>query len=299
MTPRSPRGEPDGILTSASPFRSCSATAGCPTVPPCAGIRSRSCSRSGDDLPAVLAELRERGVQRVFIEGGPTIASAFLRDRPRRRGARLRRAGADRRRTSARARRHRRVDRSTSARRLDVAAVESLGDDLLIIATSRSSARHRPQNLEGRRLMFTGIVEEIGAVTAVEPSGDGVRLTVRAPEGRVGCRARRLHLGQRRVPDRRRSRRRLVHRRRHEADARHVDARRRRSRPRGQPRAGDRRARPARRAHRAGPHRRNRRAARGAPRRRVARPADRAPGRTSRRSSSTRARSRSTGSRSP
>jgi riboflavin synthase len=30
--------------------------------------------------------------------------------------------------------------------------------------------------------MFTGIVEEIGAITAVEPSGDGVRLTVRAPK---------------------------------------------------------------------------------------------------------------------
>lgn len=29
--------------------------------------------------------------------------------------------------------------------------------------------------------MFTGIVEEVGEVTAVEPSGDGVRLTVRAP----------------------------------------------------------------------------------------------------------------------
>lgn len=29
--------------------------------------------------------------------------------------------------------------------------------------------------------MFTGIVEELGSVTAVEPSGDGVRLTVRAP----------------------------------------------------------------------------------------------------------------------
>lgn len=29
--------------------------------------------------------------------------------------------------------------------------------------------------------MFTGIVEEIGTVTAVQPSGDGVRLTVRAP----------------------------------------------------------------------------------------------------------------------
>jgi riboflavin synthase len=30
--------------------------------------------------------------------------------------------------------------------------------------------------------MFTGIVEEIGAVIAVEPSGDGVRLTVQAPK---------------------------------------------------------------------------------------------------------------------
>jgi riboflavin synthase len=30
--------------------------------------------------------------------------------------------------------------------------------------------------------MFTGIVEEVGAVTAVEPSGDGVRLTVLAPK---------------------------------------------------------------------------------------------------------------------
>jgi len=29
--------------------------------------------------------------------------------------------------------------------------------------------------------MFTGIIEEIGEITAVEPSGDGVRLTVRAP----------------------------------------------------------------------------------------------------------------------
>lgn len=30
------------------------------------------------DLPAVLADLRDRGVQRVFVEGGPTLASAFL-----------------------------------------------------------------------------------------------------------------------------------------------------------------------------------------------------------------------------
>lgn len=30
--------------------------------------------------------------------------------------------------------------------------------------------------------MFTGIVEEIGRITAVEPSGDGVRVTVRGPK---------------------------------------------------------------------------------------------------------------------
>jgi diaminohydroxyphosphoribosylaminopyrimidine deaminase/5-amino-6-(5-phosphoribosylamino)uracil reductase len=33
----------------------------------------------GDDLFAMLADLRERGVHRVFVEGGPTIASAFIR----------------------------------------------------------------------------------------------------------------------------------------------------------------------------------------------------------------------------
>lgn len=34
----------------------------------------------GRDLRALLAELGDAGVQRVFVEGGPTIASAFLRD---------------------------------------------------------------------------------------------------------------------------------------------------------------------------------------------------------------------------
>jgi len=33
----------------------------------------------GDDLYAMLADLRARGVHRVFVEGGPTIASAFVR----------------------------------------------------------------------------------------------------------------------------------------------------------------------------------------------------------------------------
>ena len=30
--------------------------------------------------------------------------------------------------------------------------------------------------------MFTGLVEEIGRVTAVEPSGDGIRVTIHAPQ---------------------------------------------------------------------------------------------------------------------
>jgi diaminohydroxyphosphoribosylaminopyrimidine deaminase/5-amino-6-(5-phosphoribosylamino)uracil reductase len=30
------------------------------------------------DLAAVLTDLRDRGIQRVFVEGGPTLASAFL-----------------------------------------------------------------------------------------------------------------------------------------------------------------------------------------------------------------------------
>ncbi len=34
----------------------------------------------GRDLRAMLADLREQGVHRVFVEGGPTIASAFLRE---------------------------------------------------------------------------------------------------------------------------------------------------------------------------------------------------------------------------
>ena len=29
--------------------------------------------------------------------------------------------------------------------------------------------------------MFTGIIEEVGEITAITPSGDGWRLTVRAP----------------------------------------------------------------------------------------------------------------------
>ena len=93
--------------------------------------------RSGADLTAVLNELRDRGVQRVFIEGGPTIASAFLRDdlvdevlayiAPTLIGY-----GADG--ADQPALRRLGVDTIAQQRRLAVASVESLGDDLLIVA---------------------------------------------------------------------------------------------------------------------------------------------------------------------
>ena len=52
--------------------------------------------------------------------------------------------------------------------------------------------------------MFTGIVEELGTVEAVEDQGDAVRLTVRAADRARGRRAGRLDRRQRLLPDRRR-----------------------------------------------------------------------------------------------
>lgn len=93
----------------------------------------------GDDLDAVLADLRERGIQRVFVEGGPTIASAFLRaglvDEVLVYLAPVL-LGGDRLALTD-------IGVSTigEARRLDVASVEALGDDLLVVAAPRVDAR--------------------------------------------------------------------------------------------------------------------------------------------------------------
>lgn len=84
------------------------------------------------DLDAALADLRERGVHRVFVEGGPTIASAFLRAGIADEmlvylapvllgGSRLALTDLG-------------VPSIDDARRLDVARIERLGDDLLIVA---------------------------------------------------------------------------------------------------------------------------------------------------------------------
>jgi diaminohydroxyphosphoribosylaminopyrimidine deaminase/5-amino-6-(5-phosphoribosylamino)uracil reductase len=87
------------------------------------------------DLDAVLAELGARGVQRVFVEGGPTIASAFLRhglaDEVLAYIAPVL-IGGDRLAVGDIG-----VDTLTDAQRLDVASVERLGDDLLVVAVRR------------------------------------------------------------------------------------------------------------------------------------------------------------------
>ncbi|MBN9178702.1 MAG: bifunctional diaminohydroxyphosphoribosylaminopyrimidine deaminase/5-amino-6-(5-phosphoribosylamino)uracil reductase RibD [Microbacterium sp.] len=86
----------------------------------------------GDDLPDLLGRLRELGIQRVFVEGGPTLASAFLR-------AGLvdevlvyvapTLLGGDRLATGDLG-----VATIGAQRRLRVDATELLGDDLLIVA---------------------------------------------------------------------------------------------------------------------------------------------------------------------
>jgi len=140
--------EPDGTLYERQPVP---VVLGDRWVPDGASVRRHPhpfLSRSGGDLSAVLAELRERGVQRVFIEGGPTIASAFLREdlvdevlayvAPTLIGY-----GADG--TDRPALRRLGVDTIDQQRRLDVAAVQSLGDDLLIIANPRRASRQESE----------------------------------------------------------------------------------------------------------------------------------------------------------
>jgi diaminohydroxyphosphoribosylaminopyrimidine deaminase / 5-amino-6-(5-phosphoribosylamino)uracil reductase len=102
--------------------------------------------RDGDDLAGLLDDLRAEGVQHVFVEGGPTIASAFLRAgladevltyiAPTLLGSGV--GGADHP-----ALRTLGVETISQQRRLEVVAVERLGDDLLVVsrpATSEGAA---------------------------------------------------------------------------------------------------------------------------------------------------------------
>lgn len=102
--------------------------------------------RDGENLPAVLTELRELGVQRVFVEGGPTIASAFVREglvdelltyiAPTLIGYGV--DGSD-----LPALRSLGVESIDGQRRLEIESVERIGDDLLIV--SRPTSRRAPE----------------------------------------------------------------------------------------------------------------------------------------------------------
>ncbi|HEX5859808.1 MAG TPA: bifunctional diaminohydroxyphosphoribosylaminopyrimidine deaminase/5-amino-6-(5-phosphoribosylamino)uracil reductase RibD [Microbacterium sp.] len=91
------------------------------------------------DVAAVLADLHGRGIQRVFVEGGPTLASAFLAEGLADEvlayiapvllgGGRLALTDIG-------------VPTIAAARRLSVSAIERLGDDLLVIAAPGESER--------------------------------------------------------------------------------------------------------------------------------------------------------------
>ena len=88
------------------------------------------------DLPALLAALYQRGVRAALLEGGPTLAGAFLRRRAGRQGRRLRRAQAARRRPG----RARSTPASTTiaeAIDLEFIDVTQVGPDLRITAVPR------------------------------------------------------------------------------------------------------------------------------------------------------------------
>ena len=100
------------------------------------------------DLHAVLADLAEQGVQRVFVEGGPTLASAFVREGLADEllvyvapvllgGSRLALGDLG-------------VPTIDAARRLDVASLQTLGDDLLIVAVPRPSGHETAGTHENR-----------------------------------------------------------------------------------------------------------------------------------------------------
>ena len=129
------------------------------------------------DPHEALAELLARDRRHVLLEGGPTLAAAFLARRAGRRGGGLRRPDAARRRTARGGRpRHRNDRRRVAPRR-----------------AGRGDGRHRPGDEppahphpttaqhSGGTDVFTGIIEELGVVDTLEDQGDAVRLTVRGP----------------------------------------------------------------------------------------------------------------------
>ena len=142
--------------------------------------------RSGplrEELEALAAD----GVQSLLLEGGPTLAAAFLEADLVDKLARLRRAAALRRGAG-----HARGASAPARARPYGGATDRRG---------RSAAGVRPRAVGTVRGVFTGIVRELGVVIAAEEAGGGRALTVQAPETARAHDRRRLGCGQRLLPD--------------------------------------------------------------------------------------------------
>ena len=210
--------------------------------------RSAPAATAGSTCAALLARrCTRRGVRGALLEGGPTLAGAFLRGRSGRRGRRLHRAEAARRRRG----RARPTPASTTiADAIDLEHHRRHPDRAGPAADRGAEGspidvhRNRRGTRRGRR--------------ASTDLGDAARLAVRGAARHRRRGPRRLDRGQRRLPDRRRRRRRRVHRRRDEGDARPLVARRAAPSATGQPGAGRDAVHPARRPPGAGPRRRRR-----------------------------------------
>lgn len=125
--------DPDGGLYPAQPIP---VVLGTRETPAGAAVRrhpQRPLFYGGDDLYAMLSDLRERGVHRVFVEGGPSVASAFVRTGIADEllvyvapallgGPRLAMGDIG-------------VGTITEAKRFAPASVERLGDDVLVVCT--------------------------------------------------------------------------------------------------------------------------------------------------------------------
>ena len=134
----------DGELAASQPLP---VVIGDRPVPPHAALRGHPrglLEFPTHDLRAVLEDLRARGVQTVFVEGGPTLASAFLRESLADRvltyiaptllgGARTAIGDIG-------------VSTMSEARRLTLTDVERLGDDILIVA--EPAPAHTPARIE-------------------------------------------------------------------------------------------------------------------------------------------------------
>ncbi|GAA3112542.1 hypothetical protein GCM10020254_68430 [Streptomyces goshikiensis] len=195
---------------------------------------------NGISVHALLAELHRRGVRSVLLEGGPTLAGAFVAagavDKvvgylaPVLLGAgrtALGDAG---------------IDTIADALRLRITETVRIGPDLRVTAVPEavptapqgalSVHRNRRRTWRGHRR---------------RAARRGLPLPPARPRRHRGCQARRLHRRQRRVPDRRGDRRRRVHRRRHAGDPEPLQPRHPGTGLPGQPGAPHGPRRPARR----------------------------------------------------